>query len=102
VHTLSCSREVHSWRNSIPNPINSVDGSDQKHSLNLMVSGCCAGREGSQPDSEESRKTTPCDGLRVLDLVAETRTGIDHLDWLDDIKPKAKVPMVDTSVRQSR
>jgi hypothetical protein len=38
----------------------------------------------------------------VLDLVAETRTGIDHLDWLDDIKPKAKVPMVDTSVRQSR
>jgi hypothetical protein len=49
-----------------------------------------------------AQAVTPCDGLRVLDLVAETRTGIDHLDWLDDIKPKAKVPMVDTSVRQSR
>jgi hypothetical protein len=44
---------------------------------------------------------TPGDG-RVLDLVAETKTGVDHLEWLDDIRPKVNVPMVDTSVRQSR
>jgi ABC-type glycerol-3-phosphate transport system substrate-binding protein len=26
-------------------------------------------------------------------------TGVDHLDWLDDIQPKVNVPQVDTSVR---
>lgn len=31
-----------------------------------------------------------------------TKIGIDHLNWLDDIRPKAKVPMVDTRVQQSR
>lgn len=33
---------------------------------------------------------------------SETKIGIDHLNWLDDIRQKVKVPMVDTSVRQSR
>jgi ABC-type glycerol-3-phosphate transport system substrate-binding protein len=29
-------------------------------------------------------------------------SGVDHLDWLNDIQPKVNVPHVDTSVRQSR
>jgi hypothetical protein len=33
---------------------------------------------------------------------ASVPTGVDHLDWLDDIQPKVNVPQVDTSVRQSR
>jgi hypothetical protein len=45
---------------------------------------------------------TPGEGQRVLDLVAETKIGIDHLEWLDEISPKVNVPMVDTSVQQSR
>jgi hypothetical protein len=28
-------------------------------------------------------------------------TGVDHLDWLNDIQPKVNVPQVDTSVRHS-
>lgn len=27
--------------------------------------------------------------------------GVDHLDWLSDIQPKANAPKVDTSVRHS-
>jgi len=45
---------------------------------------------------------TPGDGQGVLELVAETKMGVDHLQWLDDIRPKVNVPMVDTSVQQSR
>jgi len=44
----------------------------------------------------------PGEGQRVLELVAETKIGVDHLEWLDDIRPKVNVPMVDTSVQQSR
>ena len=33
---------------------------------------------------------------------SEAKTGIDHLYWLDDIRPKVKVSKVDTSVHQSR
>jgi hypothetical protein len=29
----------------------------------------------------------------------ETKIGIDHLDWLDDIRPEVNVPSVDTSVQ---
>src|SRR5262245_36702847 len=43
---------------------------------------------------------TPGDGQRVLELVAETKMGVDHLEWLNDIRPKVNVPMVDTSVQQ--
>ena len=28
-------------------------------------------------------------------------SGVDHLDWLNDIQPKVNVPQVDTSVHQS-
>jgi hypothetical protein len=28
-------------------------------------------------------------------------SGVDHLDWLNDIQPKVNVPHVDTSVHQS-
>ncbi len=28
-----------------------------------------------------------------------TKAGIDHLDWLDDIRPKVNVPNVDPSVK---
>ena len=34
----------------------------------------------------------------VLDSAFETKIGLDHLDWLDDIRPKVNVPTVDTSV----
>jgi len=44
----------------------------------------------------------PGEGQRVLELVAETKMGVDHLQWLDDIRPKVNVPTVDTSVQQSR
>jgi hypothetical protein len=42
------------------------------------------------------------DAPRVLHSAPETKIGIDHLNWLDDIRPKVKVPKVDTSVQQSR
>jgi hypothetical protein len=29
----------------------------------------------------------------------EVKIGIDHLDWLDDIRPKVSVPNVDSSVK---
>jgi hypothetical protein len=32
---------------------------------------------------------------------ASVPTGVDHLDWLDDIQPKVNVPQVDTSVRSN-
>ena len=35
----------------------------------------------------------------VLDSAPETKIGIDHLDWLDDIRPKVNVPVVDPSVQ---
>jgi hypothetical protein len=44
----------------------------------------------------------PSNGQPVLELVAETKIGVDHLNWLDDIRPKVNVPRVDTSVQQSR
>jgi ABC-type glycerol-3-phosphate transport system substrate-binding protein len=28
-------------------------------------------------------------------------SGVDHLDWLNDIQPKVNVPQVDTSVRSN-
>ena len=34
-------------------------------------------------------------------LAASHSTGVDHLDWLDDIQPKVNVPDVDTSVRSN-
>jgi hypothetical protein len=45
---------------------------------------------------------TPGQGQRVLELVADTKIGVDHLEWLDDIRPKVNVPIVDTSVQQGR
>jgi hypothetical protein len=34
-------------------------------------------------------------------IVVSAPTGVDHLDWLDDIQPKVNVPKVDTSVRSN-
>jgi hypothetical protein len=34
-------------------------------------------------------------------IVASAPTGVDHLDWLDDIQPKVNVPKVDTDVRSN-
>jgi hypothetical protein len=34
-------------------------------------------------------------------ISASAKTGVDHLDWLDDIQPKVNVPKVDTSVRSN-
>jgi hypothetical protein len=44
----------------------------------------------------------PGDGTRVVEMIQDTKVGIDHLNWLEDIRPKVNVPMVDTSVRQGR
>jgi hypothetical protein len=44
----------------------------------------------------------PGDGTRVVEMIQGTKVGIDHLNWLEDIRPKVNVPMVDTSVRQGR
>ena len=50
----------------------------------------------------------PGDAQRVLNSAPDTRIssdhqiGIDHLNWLDDIRPKVKIPKVDTSVQQRR
>ena len=35
----------------------------------------------------------------VLDSAFETKIGVDHLDWLDDMRPKVNVPIVDPSVQ---
>jgi hypothetical protein len=35
----------------------------------------------------------------ALTSVIESQSGVDHLDWLDDIRPKVNVPTVDTSVQ---
>jgi hypothetical protein len=32
---------------------------------------------------------------------ASVKSGVDHLDWLDDIQPKVNVPRVDTSPRSN-
>jgi hypothetical protein len=34
-------------------------------------------------------------------ISASVKSGVDHLDWLDDIQPKVNVPRVDTSVRSN-
>ncbi len=45
---------------------------------------------------------TPGNATLVMHSVADGKNGVDHLEWLDNIQPKAKAPMVDTTVRQSR
>lgn len=47
---------------------------------------------------------TPAQAVAVGDAPAVahasgTKVGIDHLDWLDDIRPKVNVPNVDTGVK---
>jgi hypothetical protein len=39
------------------------------------------------------------DAPAVLHAAPETKIGIDHLNWLDDIRPKVNVPNVDTTVQ---
>ena len=34
-------------------------------------------------------------------ISASVKSGVDHLDWLDDIQPKGNVPDVDNSVRSN-
>jgi hypothetical protein len=35
----------------------------------------------------------------VVPQATTIATGVDHLDWINDIQPKVNVPKVDTSVR---
>jgi ABC-type glycerol-3-phosphate transport system substrate-binding protein len=42
------------------------------------------------------------DELTVPVTPAAYPSGVDHLDWLNDIQPKVNVPQVDTGVHQSR
>lgn len=37
----------------------------------------------------------------VSTISASVKSGVDHLDWLDDIQPRVNVPRVDTSVRSN-
>jgi hypothetical protein len=37
----------------------------------------------------------------ALSPVATIATGVDHLDWINDIQPTVTVPKVDNSVRHS-
>jgi hypothetical protein len=39
------------------------------------------------------------DAPAVLHAATETKIGIDHLNWLDDIRPTVNVPNVDTTVQ---
>jgi hypothetical protein len=39
------------------------------------------------------------DASAVLHAAPETKIGIDHLDWLDDVRPKVNVPNVDSNVQ---
>jgi hypothetical protein len=50
----------------------------------------------------------PAQAVTAIDAPAATVSaitvpaGIDHQDWLNDIRPQVNVPQVDTSVQQSR
>ena len=39
------------------------------------------------------------DAAAVVHAASDTKVGIDHLDWLDDIRPKVNVPNVETNVK---
>ena len=45
--------------------------------------------------------TTPQAQATINVASLSVPAGVDHLDWLNDIQPKANVPHVDTSVRHS-
>jgi hypothetical protein len=61
-----------------------------KIKLTAVVGGLAAAIVGLAPIAQ---------AIQGGDAAPETKIGIDHLDWLDDIRPKAMVPNVDTSVR---
>jgi hypothetical protein len=39
------------------------------------------------------------DAPPVAASTIQTKIGIDHLDWLDDIRPKVNIPQVESSVQ---
>jgi hypothetical protein len=46
----------------------------------------------------------PAEAAPVADastISASAKSGVDHLDWLNDIQPKVNVPKVDTSPRSN-
>ena len=65
----------------------------------IVTSGLAAALLGL---AAPAQAVVPGGGARVLDSVYGAKTGVDHLGWLDDIQPKVRVPMVDTTVKQSR
>ena len=48
-----------------------------------------------------AQAVTNAEAPTVMNASLSVPAGVDHLDWLNDIKPKVNVPHVDTSVRNS-
>jgi hypothetical protein len=63
----------------------------------IVVGGLVAGAVGFAVPAMAAPAPAPS-GLQAV--VAPT--GVDHLDWLDDVHQGAKSPKVDTNVHQSR
>ena len=61
----------------------------------IIASGLAAGVLGFAAPAQASAEVT------VPITPAAYSTGVDHLDWLNDIQPKVNVPQVDTSVRSN-
>ncbi|MGH3676057.1 MAG: hypothetical protein ACRDU5_10040 [Mycobacterium sp.] len=61
----------------------------------VVASGLAAGALGfATPALAITPATAPT-------ISASVPTGVDHLDWLDDIQPNVNVPKVDTTVRHN-
>ena len=61
----------------------------------LAASGLTAALFGLAAPAEAAVDASP------LPVATSIATGIDHLDWINDITPDVDVPKVDTSVRHS-
>jgi hypothetical protein len=61
----------------------------------VVASGLGAAVLGFAAPAQASAEVT------VPVIPASYPSGVDHLDWLNDIQPKVNVPQVDTSVRSN-
>lgn len=66
--------------------------------VTVVASGLAAAILGLAAPAQAAAGDAP----PVLHSAPEMKIGVDHLNWLDDIRQKVNVPKVDTSVRQSR
>ncbi len=61
----------------------------------VVASGLAAAALGFAGPAQASAEVT-------VPVTPTGSSGVDHLDWLNNIQPKVNVPQVDTSVHQSR